>query len=136
MPLRPDNWVIGLATECFAELMTAQGVRTYFYREGVLHQKIVLVDDDLASVGTVNFDNRSFHINFEITLWLTEPKMTSFIHRIAGRRLRPQHGTEAQGLHHASSLAQVGAPLCTALCPPAVNHRATLRLFPYPAPMF
>jgi cardiolipin synthase len=31
-----------------------------------MHQKVVLVDDDFASVGTANFDNRSFRLNFEI----------------------------------------------------------------------
>ncbi len=32
------------------------------------------MDDRIASVGSVNFDNRSFAINFEITLWFTDPK--------------------------------------------------------------
>ncbi|MEL7011424.1 MAG: phospholipase D-like domain-containing protein, partial [Cyanobacteria bacterium J06588_4] len=36
------------------------------YRSGFMHQKIILVDDDLAGVGTVNLDNRSFFLNFEI----------------------------------------------------------------------
>lgn len=37
------------------------------YTEGFMHQKILLVDDQMASVGTANFDNRSFRLNFEIT---------------------------------------------------------------------
>ena len=36
---------------------------------------MILVDDKIAGVGTVNFDNRSFRINFEITLWFTHQKM-------------------------------------------------------------
>lgn len=32
-----------------------------------MHQKVMLVDDRLAIVGTVNFDNRSFRLNFEVT---------------------------------------------------------------------
>ncbi len=35
------------------------------YTEGFMHQKTVLVDDDLAAVGTTNMDNRSFRLNFE-----------------------------------------------------------------------
>jgi cardiolipin synthase len=31
-----------------------------------MHQKVMLVDDQIASVGTHNFDNRSFRLNFEI----------------------------------------------------------------------
>jgi cardiolipin synthase len=32
------------------------------------------MDDQIASIGSVNFDNRSFAINFEITLWFTDKK--------------------------------------------------------------
>ncbi len=31
-----------------------------------MHQKVILVDRDLAGVGTVNLDNRSFFLNFEV----------------------------------------------------------------------
>ena len=44
------------------------GVRAFQYQQGFLHQKVVLVDSDRAYVGTANFDNRSFHLNFEITV--------------------------------------------------------------------
>ena len=82
LPYRSDNRFVGLANECFAELMAEQGVRTYFYKAGFLHEKVVVVDDRLASIGTVNFDNRSFHINFEITLWLTAPGSISFVQQM------------------------------------------------------
>jgi cardiolipin synthase len=32
-----------------------------------MHQKVMLVDDHIATVGTHNFDNRSFRLNFEVT---------------------------------------------------------------------
>ena len=35
--------------------------------DGFLHQKVMLIDDTIATVGTANFDNRSFRLNFEIT---------------------------------------------------------------------
>jgi cardiolipin synthase len=34
--------------------------------KGFLHQKVVLVDDEVSAIGTANFDNRSFRLNFEI----------------------------------------------------------------------
>lgn len=34
--------------------------------DGFLHQKVLLVDDDISAIGTANFDNRSFRLNFEI----------------------------------------------------------------------
>jgi len=55
------------------------GVRMYTYRKGYMHQKVFLVDDTLAGIGTVNLDNRSLRINFEITMAFTDP---DFIRRV------------------------------------------------------
>jgi cardiolipin synthase len=44
------------------------GVRLYTYRPGFMHQKVFVIDDQLAGIGTVNLDNRSLRINFEITM--------------------------------------------------------------------
>jgi cardiolipin synthase len=33
-----------------------------------MHHKVLVVDDDLAAVGTANFDNRSIRLNFELML--------------------------------------------------------------------
>jgi cardiolipin synthase len=37
-----------------------------------MHQKVLLVDDDYATVGTANFDNRSFRLNFEVTCLVSD----------------------------------------------------------------
>ena len=54
----------------------------YRYPAGFLHEKVILVDDDLAGVGTVNFDNRSFAINFEVTLWFAGGRMIEDVDRM------------------------------------------------------
>ena len=41
------------------------GIKAYRYERGFLHQKVILVDDDFAVVGSANLDNRSFRLNFE-----------------------------------------------------------------------
>jgi cardiolipin synthase len=43
------------------------GIRFYAYTPGFLHEKVMLVDDNVSTVGTANFDNRSFRLNFEVT---------------------------------------------------------------------
>jgi cardiolipin synthase A/B len=70
LPANPDQLLVGLATTAHADAMVHHGISVYRYTKGFLHQKILLVDDVMASVGSVNFDNRSFAINFELTLWL------------------------------------------------------------------
>jgi cardiolipin synthase len=55
--------------------MVKHGIHIYRYTAGFLHQKVLLMDDRVASVGSVNFDNRSFAINFEISVWMTEEQI-------------------------------------------------------------
>ncbi|MBR9772745.1 MAG: cardiolipin synthase, partial [Gammaproteobacteria bacterium] len=67
MPERPDHLLVFLSAFAFLPDMIRAGVKVYRYQPGFLHQKVMLIDDSAASVGTVNLDNRSFRLNFEIT---------------------------------------------------------------------
>ncbi len=53
----------------FAELLEA-GVRIFSYRKGILHAKILIIDGEIGSVGSANFDMRSFRLNFEISAFV------------------------------------------------------------------
>jgi cardiolipin synthase A/B len=44
------------------------GIEMYEYRPGMYHTKLMIVDDLYVSVGSSNFDNRSFRINDETNL--------------------------------------------------------------------
>ncbi|MDF1813364.1 MAG: cardiolipin synthase [Verrucomicrobiales bacterium] len=68
IPAIPDKWTPYLATFSFLHEMEAAGVKMLRYTEGFLHQKVLLVDDKLASVGTANLDNRSMRLNFEVNI--------------------------------------------------------------------
>lgn len=72
LPGITDNRVVQLSSYAVLMSLRFSGVKAYQYREGFLHQKVVLVDDDRAYVGTANFDNRSFQLNFEITVMIRD----------------------------------------------------------------
>jgi cardiolipin synthase len=67
IPDEPDHLAVYLAAFTYLDEAGQSGVRFYRYQDGFLHQKVMLVDHSLATVGTANFDNRSFRLNFEIT---------------------------------------------------------------------
>lgn len=67
IPEYPDKYIPWLATFAFLEEMEAAGVKVFRYHEGFLHQKVLLVDDCMSSVGTANLDNRSMRLNFEVS---------------------------------------------------------------------
>ncbi|MDF1752868.1 MAG: cardiolipin synthase [Verrucomicrobiales bacterium] len=68
IPSVPDKWTPYLASFSFLEEMEVTGVRVLRYGDGFMHQKAVLVDHDMASVGTANLDNRSMRLNFEVNI--------------------------------------------------------------------
>ena len=54
----------------------------YRYTDGFLHEKAMLIDDAAAAIGTANFDNRSFRLNFEVTALLADPGFISQVERM------------------------------------------------------
>jgi len=67
IPEKADSTLVTLAAYSFFTEVKAAGVKIYRYQDGFLHEKVMLIDDNVATVGTANFDNRSFRLNFEIT---------------------------------------------------------------------
>ncbi|MBI4923168.1 MAG: cardiolipin synthase [Devosia nanyangense] len=82
VPQKPDHRIVWLASIAYANRMVHHGIDVYRYPNGFLHQKVILVDDKLAGVGTVNFDNRSFRINFEITMWFTHERTITAVEKM------------------------------------------------------
>lgn len=77
LPGRPDHRLVWLASFGFLDELRGSGIRVWRLREGFMHQKVVLVDEALAAVGTANFDNRSFRLNFELTLAVACPQFAA-----------------------------------------------------------
>ena len=67
LPAKPDHRTPWLAAFAFFDEVMDAGVQIWRYDAGFMHQKVVLVDDSLVSVGTLNMDNRSCRLNFEAT---------------------------------------------------------------------
>jgi cardiolipin synthase len=67
LPEKSDSQIIKLASYSFLGAAERAGIKTLLYQDGFLHQKVMLIDDALSSVGSANLDNRSMRLNFELT---------------------------------------------------------------------
>ncbi len=67
MPEKSDSVFFKYVPYAFIDDVELVGVKVHLYKPGFMHQKVVLVDDCYGLVGTANFDNRSFRLNFEAT---------------------------------------------------------------------
>jgi len=72
LPLKPDHLLVYLASFSYFYRMSFPNIRFFRYTDGFMHQKVVLVDNDLALVGTANFDKRSFYLNFEVGILVND----------------------------------------------------------------
>ncbi len=65
---KPDSLPVYLASFHYIQKLCELNIRFYAYKPGFLHQKAMLIDEHTSSVGTHNFDNRSFRLNFEVSV--------------------------------------------------------------------
>lgn len=61
----PDKKLVYRVTRSYYLQLWRAGVKIYEYRPGFLHAKMIVSDDDIAVVGTMNMDFRSFFLHFE-----------------------------------------------------------------------
>ena len=66
VPRRGDSRLVDLAARSYFPELAEARVRIYEYEPRFIHAKTLVCDDDIAVVGTANFDNRSFRLDFEL----------------------------------------------------------------------
>jgi cardiolipin synthase len=74
---KPDSLPVYLAAFSYMDRLHDLGIKFYSYQPGFLHEKVMLVDDEFSTVGTPNFDNRSFRLNFEVTALIVDKAFAS-----------------------------------------------------------
>ena len=118
LPAKPDHKMVYLAAFSFIAETELSGVKFYRYQPGFMHHKVILVDDELASVGTANFDNRSIRLNFEITLVFADRGFAADVEKMLVRDFEKcRHTTSADfarrpfWFHFAVRLARLFAPV-------------------------
>lgn len=65
IPCMPDHMFVYWATYSYVGELLRSGARVWIYDNGFLHAKTLVVDSEVGTVGSTNFDIRSFRLNFE-----------------------------------------------------------------------
>ncbi len=68
VPLHPDSKIVQWAGHRYFSALLEAGVQIFEFTEGMLHTKAVTIDDEITFFGTLNMDNRSLMLNFELML--------------------------------------------------------------------
>lgn len=72
-----DSRLVNSAAQSYYAGLLQYGVEIYLYQKGFIHAKTIVVDDNLAMIGTANMDYRSFDLNFEVNAVVYDQEMAS-----------------------------------------------------------
>jgi cardiolipin synthase len=76
IPDKPDHMFVYWASLSYAGELLKAGIRVFTYQKGFIHSKMIVVDDMVSTVGTANFDIRSFKLNFEVNAFIYDESVT------------------------------------------------------------
>jgi len=79
IPSRPDHNIVFNASSLYAYEAVCAGIKVYRYQPGFIHEKVMLINEDAASVGSANLDNRSLRLNFEITVLTVDKRFAASV---------------------------------------------------------
>lgn len=79
IPQMPDHPFVYRATEYYVQQLLKAGALIYSYQNGFMHAKTIVVDNMITSVGSANWDIRSFKLNFEANAFMYDPKVAEQI---------------------------------------------------------
>lgn len=65
IPSKSDSKMLQYASYSYVTQCLKAGIKVYLYTPGMLHAKVMIIDDSFVTAGSVNFDFRSFENNFE-----------------------------------------------------------------------
>jgi cardiolipin synthase len=77
-----DNWLARRNSRRLYGPLLENGVEIYEYNRTMMHQKLMIVDGLWATLGSTNFDNRSFAFNEESNVALVEPRLVAGLERV------------------------------------------------------
>lgn len=96
LPHKSDSYLTNWCSRSFVEELLEAGVKVYWYRKGINHSKVIVVDGIVASVGTANVDMRSFDQNFEVNLIVYE---RNFARQVAACFMDDLKNSEEESMH-------------------------------------
>lgn len=79
MPRRSDSQLLTYASQSYVEECLLAGIKIYLYDAGMLHSKVIIVDNDFSTLGSTNFDFRSLEHNFEENLVMYSPETNKIL---------------------------------------------------------
>ena len=78
-PQKNDSFVVAATSHSYYWQLLEAGVKIYEYKLGLLHAKNLTVDGEISLIGSTNLDLRSFDLNYENNVLISDTALTADI---------------------------------------------------------
>ncbi|MEP3047277.1 MAG: cardiolipin synthase [Roseibium sp.] len=111
-----DHKIPWLAAFAYFDEVVEAGCQIWRYQTDFMHQKVFLVDEEIAAVGTTNLDNRSFRLNFETMALIFDKNAVKDIEQMLLKDF-DQSIRMTKKLDQQRSKIRIGAPIARLFSP-------------------
>lgn len=116
IPDKTDNHLVQFTGWSYLEELEKAGIQMWRHQKGFMHQKVIVVDDH-CTIGTANFDNRSFRLNFEITMEVADPAFTAQVAAMLERDFTDARQSKAADVQSRGFWFRFATRACRLLAP-------------------
>ena len=117
LPSMTDSHLLAYASRSFMAECMGAGIKFYLYEPGMLHCKVMVVDDEFSTVGTTNFDYRSMETNFEENVMMYSREMNRSIASQFEEDMRLSKRAMPREWHRRSRGEKIRESVCRLLSP-------------------
>ncbi len=104
IPCMPDHIFVYWATYSYVGELIRDGAKVYIYDKGFLHAKTLVVDGQVATVGSCNFDRRSFKLNFETNAFVYDATVAKQMEKLFEKDLKHCHQLTMEGYENRGTI--------------------------------
>ena len=115
IPCMPDHIFVYWATYSYVGEIIRDGGHVFIYDNGFLHAKTLVVDGEVYTVGSTNFDRRSFRLNFEANAFVYDPEVAEELIRRFTDDLKQSHELTPAMYEARSRWIKIKEPICRLL---------------------
>ena len=117
LPDKADHLLVYGSSFTYYPETLPYGIKIYRYKKGFLHEKIMLIDDDLSVIGTANLDNRSMRLNFEINALIYDTSTAKEIQDMLSRDFDSSYKATRGDFDKHSYLFHIGCRIARLMAP-------------------
>ena len=116
-PEKSDHYFVHVASLSYLEELIKVGAKVHFYQKGFIHSKMVLVDQEMVSVGTANMDIRSFMLNSEINAFIYDDETVERLYQVFYDDIQECRPIRAEDIARKTFIGRLWQSICRLFSP-------------------